>query len=90
MATRVAEAVGGRFQGWPSLRAGKVTVDGAKHIVARIKATGDIRVSIDKVGSLTREGLVSADRALTHLKNLSTEEIVGLIDKAKDLVGIPK
>ena len=90
VATRVAEAVGGTVSGLAKSEGYKVTVEGAKHIVARIKATGDIRVSIDKVGSLTREGLVSADRALTHLKNLSTEEIVGLIDKAKDLVGIPK
>lgn len=44
----------------------KVTVEGAKNIVARIKLTGDIRVTIDRVGSLARDGVVSADRSGAH------------------------
>ncbi len=62
-------------------------MEGAKSIVARIKSTGDMRVSIDQVGSLSREGVVSSQRAVTHLKNLTSQELIGLIQKAKEFVG---
>jgi RHS repeat-associated protein len=87
VADRVAGAVGGAVSALEKSDGFKVTVDGAKNIVARIKATGDMRVSIDQVGSLTREGAVSSQRALTHLKNLTSQELIGLVEKAKDLVG---
>ena len=68
----------------------KVTVNAARDIVARIKATGDVRVSIDGIGSLTREGVVSANRALTHLRNLSSDEITGLVNQARAFLGSPR
>jgi hypothetical protein len=67
----------------------KVTVAGSKAIVARIKSNGDIRVAIDKVAALTAEGVVSADRALTHLRNLTSEQITNLVNRAREVVGAP-
>lgn len=58
-----------------------------RDLVARIKATGEMRVSINRVGSLTREGVVSSQQALTHLKDLSSQELIGLIEKAKEFLG---
>ena len=86
VATRLAEAVGGTVSALEKSEGYKVTVDGAKNIVARIKSTGEMRVSIDRLGSLTQEGVVSMSRGLTHLKNLSTDELVDLVGKAKDIV----
>ena len=86
MATRLAGAVGGTVSSLAKSEGFKVTVEGSKSIVARIKSTGDMRVSIDQIGSLTRQGVVSSQRALTHLRNLTSEELTGLIEKAKELV----
>jgi hypothetical protein len=90
VAKEVAEATGGVVGQLAKSEGYKVTVSATRNIVARIKESGAVRVSIDRLGSLTREGLVSADRALTHLKDLSAEEIVNLIQKAKEIVGVPK
>jgi len=90
VASRVASAVGGAVSALKNSEGFRVTVEGAKNIVARIKASGDMRVSIDRIGALSREGLVSADRALTHLQDLSSEELAGLVDKAKEIVGAAK
>jgi RHS repeat-associated protein len=88
VAGRVAEATGGVAS---AMKGGaKVTVNAARDIVARIKATGDVRVSIDGIGSLTREGVVSANRALTHLRNLSSDEITGLVNQARAFLGSPR
>lgn len=86
VADRVASAVGGAVSALAKGDGFKVTVEGAKNIVARIKATGEMRVSINRVGSLTREGVVSS-QALTHLKDLTSQELIGLIEKAKEFVG---
>ena len=63
----------------------KVTVQAGKNVVARIKSSGEMRVGIDRMGSLTREGMVSSDRALTYLRNLWSRELVDLVNKAKQL-----
>jgi hypothetical protein len=90
VADRVAKAVGGTVSGLARSEGFRVTVEGAKNIVARIKATGEMRVSIDQVGSLTREGVVSSQRALTHLKDLTSQEMIGLIEKAKEFLSMPR
>ncbi len=90
VAGRVASATGGAVSQLAKSEGFKVTVDAGRAIVARIKSTGDIRVGIDGIGSLTREGVVSANRALTHLKNLSSQEIIGLINKARELLAAPR
>jgi uncharacterized protein RhaS with RHS repeats len=90
VATRVAAALNGSVSALAKGEGYKVTIEGTKNIVARIKPSGDMRVSIDRIGSLTRDGVVSTDRALTHLKNLSARDIIGLIDKAQELVGATK
>jgi len=88
LASRLASAVGGTVTALRKSDGFRVTVEGARNVVARIKPSGDMRVSIDRIGSLTRDGLVSADRHLTHLKNLATRELVDLVETAKKLVGI--
>jgi RHS repeat-associated protein len=86
VATRVASAVGGTVSALAKSEGFKVTVGGAKDIVARIKTTGDMRVSIDQMSSLTRDGILSSRQALTHLTNLTSQELIGLIEKAKEIV----
>jgi len=49
-----------------------------------------MRVSIEGIGALTREGIVSADRALTHLSDMSSRELTELIDKARQFLSVPK
>ena len=90
VAERVAAAVGGTVEALRSSEGFKVTVQGARDIVARIKANGDMRVSIAGVSSLTREGLVSSDPLLSHLENLSSQELVGLVQKAKSLLSVTR
>lgn len=90
VAQRVAGAVGGKVSQLAKSDGFKVTVEAGKNIVARIKASGEMRVGIDRIGSLTREGLVSSNKALTHLRNLSSQELIDLVNKAKQLVGAAK
>jgi hypothetical protein len=90
VAQRVAGAVGGKISQLSKSEGFKVTVEAGKNIVARIKATGEMRVGIDRIGSLTREGLISSNRALTHLRDLSSQELIDLVNKAKQLVGAAK
>jgi hypothetical protein len=78
--------VGGTVSALAKSEGFKVTVGGAKDIVARIKTTGDMRVSIDQMSSLTRDGILSSRQALTHLTNLTSQELIGLIEKAKEIV----
>jgi hypothetical protein len=87
VAQRVANAVSGKVSQLAKSEGFKVTVEGAKNIVARIKASGEMRVGIDRIGSLTREGLVSSNRALTHLRDLTSHQLADLVNKAKELVG---
>ena len=61
---------------------------GTGDIVARIKTNGAVRVSIDGISSVTREGVVSSEKALTHLKGLSSDEIIDLIDKAREFLSV--
>jgi hypothetical protein len=90
VAQRVAAAVGGEVSQLTRSEGFKVTVERGKNLVARIKANGEMRIGIDGLGSLTREGVLSSDRALTHLNDLSSRELIDLMNKAKDLVGIHK
>jgi RHS repeat-associated protein len=90
VAGRVAAATGGVVSSLAKSEGFKVTVDAGRAIVARIKSTGDIRVGIDGLGSLTREGVISSNRALTHLRNLTSGEIAGLVNKARELIGTPR
>ena len=90
VAQRVAAAVGGTVSELTRSEGFKVTVQASKNIVARIKSSGEMRVGIDRVGSLTRDGVVSSDRALTHLRNLTSQELTGLVNMAKQLVGAPR
>jgi hypothetical protein len=87
VAQRVATAVGGKVSELAKSEGFKVTVDGSKNIVARITASGEMRVGIDRIGSLIRDGLVSSNRALTHLRDLTSRKLVDLVKKAKELVG---
>ena len=86
VATRVADAVGGTVSALQKSDGYRVTVEGAKNIVARIKSSGEVRVSIDRLGASTREGMISGERTLTHLKDLSSGEIAGLVNAAKQLI----
>jgi hypothetical protein len=88
VAGRVAEATGGIASAMKGCA--KVTLEASRDIVARIKATGEVRVSIDGIGSLTREGAVSADRALTHLRDLSSDQITGLMNQARQFLTAPR
>lgn len=48
-----------------------------------------MRVSIDGIGSLTQERVVSANRALTHLQDLSSQQITELMQKARQFLSVP-
>jgi len=67
-------------------RVSKVTVNGSRAIVARIKSTGEMRVSSDGVGALTREGVVSGKRELTHLSDLTSAQLTDLINLARQFI----
>lgn len=87
VATRVAETTGGTIEQMSKSEGFKVRVmDGKAEILARIKATGDVRVSISGKGGLTGAGELSSDKALTHFKDLSSDQITALIDRARELV----
>lgn len=86
LAKSVADATGGAVSSLAKSDGFKVTVNASRSIVARIKKDGAIRVGIDGLGALTKEGVVSADRALTHLKDLSSKEIVDLVNKAREIL----
>ena len=61
---------------------------GGRDIVARIKESGDFRVAIEGLGALTREGVLSSDRALTHLSGATAAEVTRLIRQAAELLQI--
>jgi RHS repeat-associated protein len=90
VAQRVAGATGGTVSRLSQSPGFKVTVSGARDIVARIKATGEMRVGIDGIGALTREGLISSNRALTHLKDLSSADLTDLVNIAKQFLNVPR
>jgi len=87
VATRVAEATGGTVGQLAKSEGYKVTVmEGKQAIVARIKASGDIRVTIADKGGLTASGEISSDKALTHFADLSSDQITALVNRARQLV----
>lgn len=64
-----------------------MTLSAGRDIVARIKASGDFRVSIECLGALTRSGTLSSDRAQTHLQGATAEEVARLMLEPEVLVG---
>jgi len=87
VATRVAESLGGEVAPLAKSEGYSVTVmEGKRAIIARIKSTGDVRVSISGKGSLTAAGEISDDRALTHFSNLSSEQVTALMNRARELL----
>jgi hypothetical protein len=86
-AGRVAEASGGVVEPLAKSEGFKVTVmEGKTAIVARIKSTGEMRVSVAGKAGMTAKGNLSSDRALTHFENLSSQQLNALIDRARELV----
>ena len=63
------------------------TITRRRDVVARIKSTGDVRVSVEGYGSLTAGGTFSSDRALTDSRNLTSDQIIQLVNRARELVG---
>lgn len=86
LATQVAEATGGAVTQLAKSQGLRVTIQGARNVVVRIKEGGAFRVSIEGIGSLTREGVVSGSKALTHLTTTSADEIIALTRKALEWV----
>lgn len=87
LAAEVAEATGGAIGQLARSEGSKVTMQvGRRAVVARIKSSGDFRVSIEGLGSLTREGVISSDRAVTHLTGATAEEVTRLLQRAADLL----
>ncbi len=67
----------------------KVTIEsGRRNIVARIKPTGEFRVGIDGLGGVTREGTISGNRGLTHLTAENAQQIIDIVDKARELLNV--
>jgi RHS repeat-associated protein len=90
LASQVAEATGGTVAQLAKSQGFKVTIEGARNVVVRIKEGGAFRVSIEGIGSLTREGVVSGSQALTHLTAESADEIIELTKKALEWVATPR
>jgi RHS repeat-associated protein len=91
VAGAVAEATGGVVGQLAKSEGSKVTLEvGRRAVVARIKSSGDFRVSIEGLGSLTREGILSSDRAATHLSGATAEEVTRLLQRAVDLLRVPR
>ena len=87
VAGRVAEATGGTVQPLAKSEGFRVTVmEGKTEIVVRIKTSGDMRVGVAGKGSLTPSGELSGDRALTHFKDLSSEQLTVLVNRARELL----
>jgi RHS repeat-associated protein len=89
VAQEVASATGGTVSGLTKSDGFKVTVSGSRDVVARIKSTGAMRVAIDGIGALTRDGAISADKALTHLTGLPTKELISLVGVALQTMHVP-
>jgi RHS repeat-associated protein len=90
LAIQVAEATGGTVTQLAKSQGLRVTIQGARNVVVRIKESGAFRVSIEGIGSLTREGVVSGSKALTHLTARSADEIIALTRKALEWVATPR
>lgn len=87
VAGRVAEAAGGVVEPLAKSEGFKVTVmEGKTAIVARIKSTGEMRVSVAGKGGMTAAGDLSSDRALTHFENLSSDQLSALLNRAREVV----
>ena len=87
VASEVAEATGGTVSQLAKPQGFKVSVEvGKRTIVARVKSDGGFRVAIDGIGALTRAGEVSSDRSLTHLTATGADEVIDLVNRAKDLI----
>jgi hypothetical protein len=69
----------------------KVTLQvGKRAVVARIAEGGAYRVSISGLGSLTREGIISSEQALTHHAGANAADIVRLMKAARELLNAAK
>jgi RHS repeat-associated protein len=87
LADEVAGATGGVVSRLAKSEGYKVTVEvGRRAAVARIKSSGGFWVSIEGLGSLTEEGVLSSDRQLTHLSGATKEEVTRLLQKAVELI----
>jgi RHS repeat-associated protein len=87
LASEVAAATGGSVSALAKSQGFKVTLTtGGRDVVARIKAGGDFRVSVEGLGSLTRSGTLSDNPASTHLKNATVDDVTTLLRKATELL----
>jgi hypothetical protein len=87
VAQRVAGATGGAVEPLAKSEGFKVTVmQGKRAIVTRVKSTGEMRVNVAGKGGMTAAGELSEDRALTHLQNLSSQQLTALVERARELL----
>jgi len=91
LADDVAAATGGTVRALARGQGSRVTVStGGRNVVARIKPNGDFRVSIEGLGSMTREGVLSSDAALTHLTSATADDVILLINRAAQITNATK
>jgi hypothetical protein len=57
--------------------------------VGPLQSSGGFRVSINGLGSFTREGALSSSQGSTHLSGLSTRELIDLVGIALQRVHVP-
>jgi RHS repeat-associated protein len=87
----VAAATGGTVRALARGQGSRITVStGGRNVVARIKPNGDYRVSIEGLSSLTREGVMSSDAALTHLTGATADDVIRLVNQATQIVKAAK